>query len=334
VRITGIPQDWTHHQVVFSNPGTEAEAIKRGTHDRWLRIVNDPRYIIQQLHRGLPAQGPHAAEVARIEAAAQAKPVSGAALPIPDKKRRPIHKDWTEDLGTQGPPSENSYPAKWSFDTTGASCANDFVVFSTAQAPAGGNNNPQIERPTVVAYNNLYSGCTGPVPATYWQYYTGGQSANSPALSLDGSQIAFIQSTSPASLVVLKWKASSSLIPLPNTPAASYRACTAPCSTAVAFGNGGSDPPNAPSSPYYDYTNDVLYASDSTGNLHQFTGVFNGTPAETGNPWPVAIPTAEFGLTSPVLDSGSGNVFVGSRYNGILYSVNAATAAVVAHPAC
>jgi hypothetical protein len=334
VRITGIPQDWTHHQVVFSNPGTEVEAIQRGTHERWLKIVNDPRYIIQQLHRGLPAQGPHAAEVARIEAAAaQAKPVSGVALPIPDKKRRPLHKDWTEDLGTQGPPSENSYAAKWSFDTTGASCANDFAVFSTAQANNAGNNNPQVGRPTVVAYNNLYSGCGGTVPGAYWQYYTGGQSSNSPVLSLDGSQIAFIQSASagPASLVVLKWAASPGLIILGNTVPASYRACTAPCRTTVPFGNSGMDPSNAPSSPYYDYANDVMYASDSTGNLHQFTGVFNGTPSESGSPWPVTIPTVPSGLalTSPVLDSATGYVFVGSRYNGVLYSVNTATGALV-----
>ena len=48
----GIPEDWSHHRLVFSNPGTEEEAIENGTHDRWLRIVNDPRYSMQQLKRG------------------------------------------------------------------------------------------------------------------------------------------------------------------------------------------------------------------------------------------------------------------------------------------
>src|SRR5208283_5522925 len=47
----GVPEDWSHHHLVFSNPGTEEDAIANGTHDRWLNIVNDPRYIIQQLKR-------------------------------------------------------------------------------------------------------------------------------------------------------------------------------------------------------------------------------------------------------------------------------------------
>jgi len=28
-RITGVPEDWTHHHVVFSDPGTEADAPLR-----------------------------------------------------------------------------------------------------------------------------------------------------------------------------------------------------------------------------------------------------------------------------------------------------------------
>jgi hypothetical protein len=33
----------------FSNPSTGGEAIASGTHDRWLSIVNDSRYILQQM---------------------------------------------------------------------------------------------------------------------------------------------------------------------------------------------------------------------------------------------------------------------------------------------
>jgi len=32
--------------------------VKNGTHEEWLQDVNDPRYVIQQLKRGLPAQDP------------------------------------------------------------------------------------------------------------------------------------------------------------------------------------------------------------------------------------------------------------------------------------
>ncbi len=56
--ITGIPDDWTHHHVFFTDPGTEQDAVMNGVHEQWLKTVNDPRYVIQQLKRGLPVQGP------------------------------------------------------------------------------------------------------------------------------------------------------------------------------------------------------------------------------------------------------------------------------------
>jgi hypothetical protein len=62
-RITGLPDDWSHHHVVFANPGTERDAIKNGTHEHWLSTVNDPRYVIQQLKRNLPVQGPASEDV-------------------------------------------------------------------------------------------------------------------------------------------------------------------------------------------------------------------------------------------------------------------------------
>lgn len=76
-QITGVPNDWTHQHLVFSNPGTEEEAIRNGTYDDWVKIVNNPRYLMQQLRRHAPAQGPAAQEVARIEAAAAATSRSG-----------------------------------------------------------------------------------------------------------------------------------------------------------------------------------------------------------------------------------------------------------------
>jgi hypothetical protein len=51
-----IVKDWTNHHVVFSNPGTAKEAMEKGTYDRWLKIVNDPRYIAQQWGRSAPRE--------------------------------------------------------------------------------------------------------------------------------------------------------------------------------------------------------------------------------------------------------------------------------------
>jgi hypothetical protein len=164
-------------------------------------------------------------------------------------------------------------------------------------------------QPTVFALNQLYAdttangGCqtaTQAVPATYWSYNTGtGASANtSPVLSLDGSQVAFTQTlSSVASLVLLKWKAGDGTIGVPVAPTSvapgSYRACTAPCMTVMAL-NGSPD--NTNSSPYVDYSNDIIYVGADNGTLHKFTGVFNGTPKED-------VPIFDTTSTSAALNS-------------------------------
>ena len=190
-------------------------------------------------------------------------------------------------------------------------------------------------QPTVFAVNQLYSSCgvtaTQPVPATYWSYNTGtGAFAElSPVLSLDGSQVAFIQrSGTTASLVLLKWSATAPVgtIGAPTTPAtaasgAAYRSCTAPCMLLMSLGAN-----NVTSAPFVRYDNDELYVGDAAGKVHKFTGVFTGTPAESGAPWPVTV-SAGNALSSTVYDEASDLVFVGSARGtttgGQLHSVNA-----------
>ncbi len=76
------------------------------------------------------------------------------------------------------------------------------------------------------------------------------------------------------------------------------------------------------SSVYYDYGTDAAFVGDDAGNLHQFTGVFKGTPAEvTTVGWPVTVSGSR--LTSAVYDAGSGNAFVGDS-GGFLYRVSSA----------
>jgi hypothetical protein len=41
---TGWVDDWTHHRLVFSNPGTEQDAINNRTYDHWYTVTHDPRY--------------------------------------------------------------------------------------------------------------------------------------------------------------------------------------------------------------------------------------------------------------------------------------------------
>ena len=211
----------------------------------------------------------------------------------------------------------NAYPAKFSFGTASASCA-DFVVYPTGAAGAANAAN-------IVAYNNLYTGgcTTGAVPSVDWAYNTGGTVTTSPILSGDGSQVAFIQGGVTASLVLLKWAATGGSIATPNTLTAQasgsgYRSCTAPCYYALSLGAN-----DTLSAPFYDYLRDALYVGDDSGNLHQFFGVFSGSPAEnTASPWPVHLGANK--LSSPVYDSETGFqagfIFVGDM-GGVFYSV-------------
>jgi hypothetical protein len=79
------------------------------------------------------------------------------------------------------------------------------------------------------------------------------------------------------------------------------------------------------SAPYSSYDGDIFYVGDDSGNLHKFTGVFDGTPAEATSPWPVNLGGNK--LAPPVYDESSGNIIVGDL-GGTLHSVTAATGAI------
>ena len=339
--VQGLPDDWTHHHLVFSNPGTEQDAIQNGRYDEWLRIVNDPRYILQQLKRRSPAQGPAAEYVARMNEMPRAQEAAaGEELAAPQSKdptrptaserdprpRAGLHRDWSMSLGSTGKVGAGQYPAKFSFFTTSTpNCANatspDYVVYNTGLAGSG-------TQATVVAYNNIYATtCSGAVPSIYWAYNTGGTATLSPVISPSGDQIAYIQvSGTTASLVLLKWANSGGTVASPasitSVSNSSYRGTAAPCYTTITL-NGSPNDTNSP--PFYDYTDDIIYVGDNSGKLHKFTGVFSGTPAEvltSGAPW--ASVSANV-LTGPVYDPVSTNVFVGDS-GGYLYRVSTAAA--------
>jgi len=106
--------------------------------------------------------------------------------------RSRIKKDWSETLGSNAAVGLGRFPATY---TTGAASCNDFVVFSTGLAGTS-------SQASIIAFNNIYAGCNSGTPTVYWAYNTAGTIATSPVLSLDGSQIAFVQnSSSQASLV-------------------------------------------------------------------------------------------------------------------------------------
>jgi len=308
-RISSTPAitDWSNHHVIFSKPAT-AEQLKR--------VQQDPRYS-QQQYRQSSVKLPDA-QMPKLQLEENV-PLFGI-----DRMKG----DWSLDLGDSATVGAGKYPAKYSFSLTKADCTNDFVVYPTGLFGA--------TQASIVAYNNLYSGCGGTVPSVYWAYNTGSAVVTSPIFSRDGSQIAFVQKLASGRgvLLLVRWQASDlESITMPVTlvgvPKDLYPTCTLPCKTAFFFDHSGTYASDTNSSIFYDYTNDTAYVGDDAGYLHKYTPFFNGVPAEwTTDGWPVQVnllsPTA---LTSPVHDYVSDNVFV-ADLGGFLYQVNATGVAV------
>jgi hypothetical protein len=311
----GLPTDWSHRHLIFSQPATPEQA---------LRLAKDPRYW-QQWYRQNVARALMPASDERAGIDLGHSPGEGGRA----------HGDWSESLGSGATVGAGNFPAKYSFQITTASCANDYVVFATGLSGAS-------NQASIVAFNNLYSGCTGPVPQVYWAYNTNaGVIMTSPVISGDGTQIAFAQTTTGSSgqgsLVLLKFAPSTTesvsspatLSPVANN---AYRNCTAPCMAEIPLVDGsGTQIDDRTSSAFPDYTHDVLWVGGAVGWLHKISGVFRGAPAEvTSGGFPVQVnPSNPTALSGPVYDYTSTNVFVGD-YGGFLYLVNSSTGAVTA----
>ena len=228
----GVPKDWTHHHLVFSQPGSADEAMRQGTYERWLKIVGDPRYIMQQRERSANNRGaavsgaelrarwidarsdtgnPAPEEAGAIEMSLEERDAQAARRGLPSGLVRAIipfhgkpdhpassprsqtdnrmHKDWSESLGANGTTGLGAFPAVY---TTGGTSCTDFAIYNTGLAGSS-------SQADLIAFSNLYASCNGGTPTAYWAYNTGtlgGVSAtisNSVVLSLDGTQVAFVQ---------------------------------------------------------------------------------------------------------------------------------------------
>jgi len=315
-----LPNDWTHHHVIFSQPATAEQAKK---------LQKNPRYL-QQLRRQSPIKF-SGVENGGDLVPGLLQPGANAALPGKAQARK---GDWSEDLGPAATVGAVNYPAKFSFDTEAANCASapqpDFVVYGTGITGSA-------TQASIAAFANLYTGCMGPAPAVYWAYNTGGTVTTSPVYSIDGTQIAFVQTNALGHgvFVLLKWAPSATdTIAAPTTLTrvtnAAYPTCVAPCMTTTLLrAAGGAADADTNSSVFFDYSSHTAYVGDDAGFLHEITQVFNGIPNEVrAEGWPVQVnlttPTA---LTSPVFDQTSQEVFVADKA-GFLYRVGPLTAAV------
>lgn len=317
--LAGLPTDWTHRHVIFSQPATTEQAIL---------LAEEPRFWQQEYRRS----------ALRVVSDGMPDPdeANSLGLALKGVSTARVHRDWSQDMG--GPPlvGAGNSPAKYGFHPNFVSCASpgppDFVVFGT-----GLFGSPT--QAAIVAYDNLYSGCNGTVPQAYWAYnLNGGLIPTSPVFSQDGTQLAFTGTNGSGigHFVLLTWKSSttetvSSPLPLGPLGTFAYPGCSAPCMTTIALTNGSGNPTdNTASSVFYDYGPDIAWVGDKAGWLHQFHPVFSGVPAEirTGG-WPVQVnPSAvKPALSNPVHDQVSHKVFVGDM-SGFLAQVDDATGAV------
>ena len=289
---TGVPQDWSQRQIVFSRDALvmHPDAIYR-----------EPRVLHQAMQRW---QAPNS-------------DVFRGADPLPSSAGNSGHqRDWNVALGGRLAP--NMFPAKFSFDPGAPpDCVNDYVVFGLATAGVTGG------RTNFIAFNNLYAGSLpaglcGAAPTVLFAYNIStsgvGKVVTSPILSEDGKKIAFVESLGTSAVFhVLTWTAGQGTI----------AAAAAPTMTSLTFSPTAN---STTSSPWIDYSNDIVYLGSDKGQVYKITGAFKGTPTLAGAPWPVTV-SNNFHLTAPVLDAVRGVLMVGSA-NGTLYRINTSTGAL------
>ncbi len=287
----GVPQDWSQRHLIFN---------RRALSDHPDLARLEPRLLFQMMRQ-------------------QARPVRPVSSPSQQAlAASDPHRDWSVSLGT-GHVAVGMSPAKFGFDPNSPpSCSGDFVVFGLNVVGATGG------QANMVAYNNLYSGtgglCGSGGPSLLFSYNTstvGGRVLTSPVLSLDGTQIAFVESGPSSSVFhVLKWSTgtgngtSATNSALPGTGNSATM-------TSLTYAAAKTD---TRSSPWVDYINDVAYVAADDGKLYKISPVFTGTPALAGAPWPATV-VAGRRLTAPVLDPVTQNLFLGDG-QGFLWKLS------------
>jgi hypothetical protein len=243
----------------------------------------------------------------------QRRTTFGVSMFSADSSPSEPERDWNVSLGTARLAAGMS-PAKFGFDTTSTpSCANDYVVF-------GLNVPGSTTQANLIAFNQLYSGtgglCGTAGPAVLFSYNIstiGGRIATSPILSLDGTKIAFVETSgSAATFHVLTWATGAGNGTSATTPAVPG---TGNGASMVNIALGTAD---TRSSPWIDYASDVVYVGNNSGRVFKITGVFKGTPQKVAvTPWPVVVSAGRI-LTGPVLDPVTGKIFVGDSVGNLL----------------
>src|SRR5207247_830146 len=91
----GLPADWSHRHLIFSNPGSEDLARQNGTHERWKKIVSDPRYDIEYRTLQAIAQSRRPRSVATTLFSFPTLEAQGNGNAFGNGNNDPLGRDWS-----------------------------------------------------------------------------------------------------------------------------------------------------------------------------------------------------------------------------------------------
>jgi hypothetical protein len=223
--------------------------------------------------------------------------------------------------------------------------SNDLNNFSWGSVTPGVNGS----QANLVGLNNLYAGsaspfCAGYTYPTFTFSYAAGVARidSSPVLSLDGQQIAFVEDDDKDGLgailhvltlgtgteygictnsgTVAPTCATAAVIP-GSTPGSNATDYMLPLDMIATLGKANSATRDSSSSPFVDYSADVLYVGDDIGNLFSVSPVFDGGTPTLRSGFPVAVDYPS-PLSSPIVDVGNtGDIFIEDSAEQRLYRV-------------
>lgn len=242
--------------------------------------------------------------------------------------------------------------------------ATTFTYAQTGANATSGSGTATVDQANLIALNNLYSGTTGGAglcgsgdASVMWAYNVstaGGSILTSPAISLDGLSIAFVESVgggSPASIFHILTYDPCTISVTPNTSCqALSRSNGTDANNPVVPGSGNlatlssltyAAATNSRSSLWVDYHNNVAYVGADNATIYRILHVFDGGVLQVDPAWSVtlsancsnavATPAA---LTGPVQVLGAsggldtGFIFIGDS-TGCLTAVDVATHTVI-----
>src|ERR1700680_4583469 len=281
----GLPWDWSHEHVVFSDTtDPEISAI----------IEKDPRLLHQRLRRNRSLSQQMADDIPG--------PRPGN-WPLPSRTIHKMKRDWGASLGATLFNSVNSntppvFPAKFTWDINQApSCANDYAAFPTGNMGKTSTNavTPNGQA-SIVGFKNLYSTqpspgglCNTDGPTVAWSYInaacpatiTSDSISSSPVISYNGKKVAWVTNKGVVQVLTIGTGGGSALAPL----------CIGADGSTLQSGQLGNAKHNPVSGVtlseiYVDYNTDSAYVADDDGYLHKISPFFttSGTLQEMTTP--------------------------------------------------